>query len=205
LTARIMAPEELLPIGYQVCEKAAGRYRKTGSEYPREAYEKKVQAAAVVDGVLEFFGVFSGDQLVGYSENYVQHNAVFCESIWYDPEFLGKYSSYVLIDAMLDYYLNEKKLAYVSDGWRSIYHETGIQDHLVKVFGFRKEYAVIQIAYAPSFAAAIRCAFPLRKAIWTLSRKSQNRTLAKIAAILTQEDIARGCKKLALDHPHPNN
>ena len=82
LFARVLDPEEVLRLGYDVCKKAEKRYGKAGFVPTRETYEKKVQAATRIKGALEFFGVFSDEQLVGFSENYIQDNAVFWESIW---------------------------------------------------------------------------------------------------------------------------
>lgn len=195
LFARILTGGEVLRSGYNVCRKAEKRYEKTGFVLSRQTYEKKVQAAAEVDGVLEFFGVFSGEDLVGYSENYIQDNAVFWESIWYDPEFLPKYSSYVLIDAMLNYYLNDKKFAYVSDGSRSIYHKTGVQSFLINVFSFTKEYAILNVKYSKKFEIAVKLAYPFKNIVWALSNKWTSNTLSKAGAVLRQEHIRRACKK----------
>lgn len=195
LYARVVTPEEVNKWGYDVCKKAATRYEKAGFVPPRDLYEKKVHAAACVADGLEFFGVFYNDKLIGYSENYIQNSAAFWESIWYDPEFLTKYSSYVLIDAMLNYYLNHRKFVYVSDGCRSIYHKTGVQEYLTNVFGFTREYALLNVVYSPKFRLGIELAYPLRSIVWSLCDKWTNNTLDKIGAVLRQECIRRACKK----------
>jgi len=195
LSARVITLEEVMKSGYDVCRRAATRYEKPGFVLPREVYERKVQAAARVSDVIEFFGIFSNDKLVGYSENYIQDNAAFWETIWYDPEFLGRYSSYVLIDEMLNYYLNDRGFTYVSDGCKSIYHRTGVQDYLMKVFGFNKEYAVLNIVYSIKFAMALKAAYPFRSIIQNLSKKWTNNTLDKIDAVLRQEYIRKTCEK----------
>jgi hypothetical protein len=194
LFARILAPEEMLRVGYEVCTRAEKRYEKAGFVPSRQVHERKVQAATKVQGVLEFFGVFASDKLAGYSENYIQNNAVFWESIWYDPEYLPKYSSYVLVSEMLSHYLNERKLTYVLDGCRSIYHRTGVQDYLMGVFGFTKEYAILNIVYSPKFAMALKAAYPFRSVVWSLSSKWANITLDKVGAVLRQEYIRKTCE-----------
>jgi len=196
LFARVITPEEVLKWGYEVCRKAATRYEKSGFVPPRDVYEKKIQAVGHVGGVLEFFGVFFDKQLVGYSENYIQNNAAFWESIWYHPEFLPKYSSYVLLDEMLNYYLNNRKLLYVSDGSRSIYHKTQVQDFLIKVFGFTKVYAVLNVAYSTKFAIGMHMAYPFKRLVWHLCGHYTNSTLHKVGAVLKQEYIKRACKKV---------
>jgi hypothetical protein len=195
LYARVASPEEILRSGYAICKKAEKRYEKGGFVPSRETYERKVQAATKINGVLEFFGVFSKKNLVGYSENYIQDNAVFSESIWYDPEFLRKYSSYVLIDEMLHYYLDDKRVAYISDGCRSIYHRTAVQDYLINVFGFTKEYALLNVVYSSKFQLAIKLAYPFRGMVWSLCDKWTNITVDKIGAVLRQEYIQQACKK----------
>jgi hypothetical protein len=193
LMARAISPEEVLKFGYEICRKAEERYEKKGFAPSPEAHEQRVKAASKVSPALEFFGVFAGEDLVGYSENYIQNNAVFWESIWYDPEFLGKYASYVLINEMLDYYLNHRKFAFVSDGCRSIYHKTNVQDFLIDVFGFTKEYALLNVTYSAAFAVGVKLGYPLRNLVWALSNRWSNTTLDRGASVLRQECIRRAC------------
>lgn len=194
LSARPLSPDEVLRSGYQVCLKAEKRYDKKGFVLTLDEFTRRVEAAKRFPNALEFFGVFSGDDLVAFSENYIQSNAVFFESIWYDPDFLKSYSSYVLIDGMLDHYLNQRGFNYVSDGCRSIYHRTTVQDLLMNVFGFKKEYANLNVLYRPSFAVAVNVALPFRRIVQSLSAKMHWIMLDKIDAILRQEEIRRACK-----------
>jgi hypothetical protein len=194
LETRLISPDELLSAGYEVCAKAVTRYGKKEFLPSRKVFEKKIEAAKIVPGVLEFFAVFSGDRLVGYSENYIQDDAVFWESIWYDPAFLSAYSSYVLTAEMLKHYLNERHFRYALDGSRSIYHKSEVQEYFVRTFGFTKEYALLNIVYSPGFAAGVKTAYPFRDAIWALNRRWKNSTLDKISGILRQEDIRRACQ-----------
>jgi len=196
LYARPLTVEEVLQTGYDVCIKAEKRHAITGSVLSRELYERKIQAAASVVGTLEFFGVFSGDKLVAYSENYIQNKAAFWESIWYDPEFLPKYSSYVLVDAMLNYYLNERKFVYVSDGSRSIYHRTQVQNFLMTVFGFTKEYAILSVLYAGMFKAVVNMVYPFRYIVWFVSDRCSSDLIDRAGAVLRQEYIRKACKLL---------
>lgn len=200
--ARALCPEEVLRLGYDVCKRAEKRYEKGGFVAPRAAYERKVQAAEKISGTLEFFGVFSGKDLVGYSENYVQDNAAFWENIWYHPDYLRKYSSYVLIDEMLSHYLNDRGFAYVSDGCRSISHRTNVQDYFMNVFGFVKEYALLNVVYSATFRMMVRAAYPFRNAVWFLGDRLVNNLLDNVGGVLRQEYIRRACKKSALGLRH---
>ncbi len=193
LISRPISPAEVLASGYEVCAKAVTRYGSKEFLPSRMVFEKKIGAASIVPGVLEFFGVFSGTQLVGYSENYIQDDAVFWESIWYDPAFLSDYSSYVLTAEMLTHYLNERHFKYALDGCRSIYHKSEVQEYFINKFGFTKEFAVLNVHYSSRFAIAVKSAYPFRKAVWSLENKWQNSTLDKVSGVLRQENIRRAC------------
>jgi hypothetical protein len=205
LESRPISPAKVLAEGYDVCMKAVTRYGHEGFLSSREVFEKKIEAAITAPGVLEFFGVFSGDRLVGYSENYIQDNAVFWESIWYDPAFLPVYSSYVLTAEMLKHYLNEHRFKYVLDGCRSIYHKSEIQEYLIRTFGFTKEYALLNVVYRPAFAIGVKTSYALRGVIWNLSRIWTNSTLDKVSGILRQEDIRRACQLNSINNAASSN
>ena len=191
LESRLLNPAELQEAAYDVCIKAVARYGHKEFLPSREAFEKKIKAAAAMPETLEFFGVFSGGRLVGFSENYIQDNAVFCESIWYDPAFLPVYSSYVLTAETLKNYLNERRFKYVLDGCRSLYHRSEIQDYLIQTFGFTKEYALLNVAYRPVFGANMKTAYAAKGPIWHLNRIWKNNALDKVGGILKQEYIRR--------------
>jgi hypothetical protein len=147
-------------------------------------------------GVLEYMGCFHENTLVCFSENCIQDNAVWLGIIRYDPVFLKQYSSYAFMDGMLDYYLNEKNMDYVLDGSRRIYHRTEFQEHLVRVFNFSKEYAILNVKYSPELGIATKLAYPFRSIIWNFCNKWENNTLDKVSAVLRQEYIRRDCLRL---------
>ncbi|MDD5326978.1 MAG: hypothetical protein PHY02_04075 [Phycisphaerae bacterium] len=180
----------------KVAQLAAERYKGQAKVESREILEKRIQAAQKVPGVLEYIGCFYEDTLVSYSENYIQNNAVWLANIRHDPAYLNKYSSYGLMDGILDYYLNQKKMDYVLDGCRSIHHRTSFQKHLTEIFGFTKEYAVLKVKYSTIFKIAVKLAYPFRNIFWALSDKWINTTVDNISAILRQEYIRRSCADL---------
>jgi len=196
LQARPVTPEEIHQKGYPVCERAVERYEKKEFLPTREIFDKKVRSAEKFPETMQFFGVFLDENLVAFSENYIQKNAVFWENIWYDPKHLRKYSSYALTDAMLNYYLNKKQMLYVSDGCRSIYHQTNVQHFFIDKFGFNKEFVCLNVFYCPFFAKAVRCLYPLRKTIFFMTGICGCSFLDKTTAILKQEHIHRECQAL---------
>jgi hypothetical protein len=179
----------------RVADLAARRYKGKAKVETRKILESRVGAAGNVQGVLEYIGCFYGDVLVSFSENYIQNNAVWLAVIRHDPAFLNRYSSYGLMDGILDYYLNKKKMDYVLDGCRSIHHRTHFQEHLMKVFGFSKKYAIINVAYSTNFQLLVNMAYPFRHIFWALLDKWTNSILDNVSAVLKQEYIRRACEK----------
>lgn len=178
-----------------VAELAATRYKGKAEVESREVLAERVKSAKSIPGVLEYIGCFRGDRLVGYSENYKQGNAVWLAIIRYNPEFLNEYSSYALINGVLDYYLNQHNFAYVLDGSRNIHHRTSFQEHLIDVFGFTREYALLHICYAAWFKMLINICYPSKSFLFSLSDKVCHSLLDNICAVLKQEEIRRfSCK-----------
>jgi hypothetical protein len=192
-TVRPLTMEEALRICPSVAQKAAARYTGDFEAETPVTLEKRIGAAKKVPGVLEYVGCFHEDTLVSFSENHIQDNAVFLANIRHDPAFLNKYSSCGLINGILEYYLNEKQFDYVLDGCRSIYHETQFQDHLINIFGFTKEYALLQVAYSGVFGTAVALAYPFRSIVKAIANKTSHAFIGKIHGILTQEYIQRRC------------
>jgi hypothetical protein len=142
---------------------------------------------------LEYIGCFSENSLVSYSENYIQDNAVWMAIIRHNPEYLKHYSSYALMNGILEYYLNDKQMHYVLDGSRSIHHRTEFQDHLENVYGFTREYSRMNLVYAPLFGGVVRMIYPFRSYLFSMKTKWVNDILDKTCAIMLQESIRKAC------------
>ncbi len=191
LLARKLEAEEVLAQGYDVCKRACERYGDRSFLVSREHFRLRINASTQFPGIVEYFGVFNGLQLVALAENLVQDNAVFWESIWFDPAELKNHSSYVLTDFMLNHYINERKFTYVSDGSRSIYHNTNFQLFLIEKFGFKKQYTKLYFYYSPLFFVLVSLLFPLRKVFHAIARVTSVIFLRKLSSILLQEEIRR--------------
>lgn len=75
---------------------------------------------------------------------------------------------------------------YISDGSRSIRHETAFQDYLEKYFGFRKAYCKLHIKYCFPVGVAVKILYPFRKRINTESSVG-----SLISGVLRMEEISR--------------
>jgi len=195
-SVRLLTFDEVVAECPKVARLAAARYKGRAEVESEETLGKSTAAAKKVPGVLEYTGCFYEDKLVSFSENYIQNNAVWLANMRHDPAYLSQYSSYGFLDGILEYYLNQRKMDYVLDGCRSIHHRTEFQDHLIKVFGFIKEYAILNVKYSVKFGTAVKLAYPFRGIVCALSNKWTNPTLDNISAVLRQECIRRGCMRI---------
>jgi hypothetical protein len=84
---------------------------------------------------------------------------------------------------MSRYYLNERGALYVSDGQRSISHDTNIQEFLFQKLKFRKAYCQLNIVYSPIMKFLVNSLFPFRSSLSFLG--------TELSAVLKQEEIRR--------------
>ena len=181
--------EWLAENGYQCYYSAYRRYRnaKPANE---EVFRKQLKEK-IDKNCFEFWGVFADNKLAGYCECVLLGKTVSTSVIKYHPDYLRKYySAYALTFAVLDNYLNRKKFNLVSNGERSIAHDTNIQSFLEQ-FGFKKQYCQLNVIYSPLFGLLVKIVYPLRRLIDIIYKLIPINFLHKIAIILRQEKIRR--------------
>ena len=139
----------------------------------------------------DYWGVYNNNSLIGFAQNRVFDDCCDYSTIKILPMYAKKYPFYALFYTMNNYYLIDKKLKYVTDGTRSISHQTNIQNFLINKFKFRKAYCYLHIMYQPFFGLLVSCLFPFRK-FFSIFNVSLFRS---INSILLQEEISRNCKK----------
>lgn len=188
---RIATPEEISVQGIRTCRNAVKRYGRK-QFLPSAAYFDLLARTMISHpSDLEVVGVFKDGELMAFSENHIQKNGVLFDSIWFDPQALAKYSSYSLFDYMLNRYLTEQRREFVSDGARTLYHDSGIHNFLMQKFLFEAEYFELEVVYKKIFGMIVWNAYPFRKMIHGLSQALPIDAMAKASAILTQEEILR--------------
>lgn len=172
--------------GYRVYEKAVKGYGKIPDQY--EEYRKNFKE----ESGEEYWGVFTKDELlIGYARNTIMDSMCGYSSMKFDPEYLNLHSSYALIYEMNNHYLNERRLLYVSDGAKSLQHETNIQQFLIKKFLFRKAYCHLNIVYHPLVYYVIAAIMPFR----TVLRKFDCKLIRKLDVALKLEEMRRNQEK----------
>ena len=103
-----------------------------------------------------------------------------------NPQYLEFYPSYALIYQMNKYYLEQCGFEYVNDGFRSILHQSNIQNFLIKKFEFVKKYTNLKVHYKPFLSFAVSSTFPLKNIL--------GNKFPKINAMLKLEEIRRKCE-----------
>lgn len=181
--------DEVLAEGYAVYRAAFARYETFEQILSDHAF---AEAIGRLPAETEFWGVREREsgQLVAFSENLVRDDACFYATIWLQPDALKAYAGYLLIHEMNRHYLNDREFRYVSDGARSISHQTNIHRFLEDRFGFRRAYARLRVVYFPGLGAVIAMLYPFRA--WFGGRSGTLPT--KLAVVLEQERIRRSCQ-----------
>jgi len=156
-------PADHLDELYEVYVKAFSRYKKTHMPISRAAFVNGSFSNGANE-TIEYWGVFLREnmKLVGYSICFVGHEYVDYSVTKYNPDYMSKRISDALLYTMTFEYLNNQKVKYVSDGERSIRHETAIQEYLVKTFGFRKAYCRLNVIYKYHIKLLVFLIYPFR-------------------------------------------
>lgn len=111
---------------------------------------------------------------------YVQQKAI--------PEYEKNELNAVLVDSVLSYYAERITEDHpIVDGQRNTNHETGFQDYLCSVFGFRKAYCELHIKYRFWVKVIISALYPFRNYI----SKSDRKLFNSISSLLKMEEICK--------------
>jgi hypothetical protein len=178
--------EWLAHSGYECYKKAFQRYSNS-TPVSEEKFRSRLLGQIGFDQLFEYWGAFVGDHLVGYVECVMEDGKQVATSvIKYDPEYMCKYTSYAMIDALLKHYVSEREIQ-VSNGTRPISHDTNIQEFLLK-FRFQRQYCRLNIQYQWNIRTLILVAYPFRRFLpnWN--------SIHRIKALLYQEELKNLCQ-----------
>jgi hypothetical protein len=187
---RRMSCEELASSGYEVYRRAFDRYDGPDTPVPHSAFAAHVMAGEDFDDVIQHWAVTCDGELAGYSSNYVFGDTEAAYSAMkFHPDHLRKYASYALFHRMNEHYLGGHAVAYVNDGFRSIRHNTELQDFLERNFAFQKAYMGVDAFYLQPYRMFVRATFPLRRLLGKLDERAR--------AIYELERVARATRMQA--------
>lgn len=170
--------------GYETYCAALRSYGGTTAEIPSPAeFERRVLSDAPFSDIRHQWAVYRDGKMIAFAQNLIYDKTeVDYTLIKLHPDYLKYYPAYALIYTMNEYYLEQQGFEYVSDGARSILHETGIQDFLIQKFGFEKAFMNLHVYFRPPLGLMLRVARPFRK--W-LSKVNP-----KLAAVMELDRVA---------------
>jgi hypothetical protein len=186
--SRRASREEIISKGYGIYLAAYSRY-ETFEPVMEDSDFRSVISELPEETEFWIVETVESGEMVAFSENLVRDGACFYLTMWYSPESLRHYASYLLIHEMNKHYLNHEGLLYVSDGARNISHQTGIHDFLVSKFHFRRAYANLHVVYAKWLYPFVYMLYPFRRVIDKIALPFAQ----KITVLLEQESIRRVC------------
>ena len=173
--------------GYDVYVAAFKRYKGVNPIDEKNFIRNILITKEFVD-IVHYWGVFEKDagRLIAYAQNYIYDKIeVNYSTIKFHPDYLKHYSSYALIFSMNRYYLNEQQFEYTNDGFRSILHQTNVQDYLTQKFNFRRANAKLKIIYRSYLPIFLSISHPFKNILGKLH--------PKIKALYEIEEIRRQC------------
>lgn len=147
---------------FQVYSSAFERYKIKTTPMSIEQYSNYL---STLSKSVSFWGAFekTTDKLVAYAEVLIQSNSAKYTALKAIPEYMNKtYPFYGLLFEMNKYYIEEKKMLYVTDGARSITEHSNIQSFLEK-FNFRRAYCHLRVTYVWWLKTVINILYPFRK------------------------------------------
>jgi len=186
---KIIKPQELIEKGYQ-CYLSSCRNHKKTSFLNHKDWGKFINSH-IKYNCFDFWGIFIDNKIIGYAKCVKINKLIDISAIWYDPFYLKYYPVYALTYSLLEYYLNKEKCYFVSNGMRSIAHDTQMQNFLKTKFHFKKEYCRLNVVYSPLFHFLIQIAYPFQSIIKFLDKIFSINIFHKIVVILKQEKIRR--------------
>jgi hypothetical protein len=187
---RRMSCHELATAGYEVYRRAFDRYEGPDRPVSQPLFAGHVMAGEGFDDVIEHWAVTCDGELAGYSTTYVfgATEAAY-SALKFHPDHLRRYAAYALFHRMNEHYLNERGVAYVNDGFRSILHGSELQEFLERNFAFEKAYTGVATFYRQPYRAFVGATFPFRKFIGRLDERAR--------AIYELERVARAARMRA--------
>jgi hypothetical protein len=168
-----ISPQQLARSGYDVYRKAFARYEGAESPISASAFEANVLASEGFDDIVHHWAVLCDGELAGYGSNYIfgATEAAY-STLKFDPDHLRKYASYALFHKMNEFYLADRGVAYVNDGFRTIRHRTELQQFLEHNFAFEKAFTGVDAHYRSPYGLLVRATFPLRRLLGRLDGRA---------------------------------
>lgn len=166
---------ELAQNGYETYCAAVRSYPNHHEILPTaDEFARRVMSDEPFGDTRHRWAAYCDGKMVAFAQNLIYDKTeVDYTVIKMHPEYLNRYSSYALIYRMNEHYLAQQQFDHVTDGFRSISHQTGIQDFLVREFGFEHARTGLHIHYRTPLGCLLKVARPLRRLLLNAGPKAQ--------------------------------
>ena len=133
--------EEFAKDGYDCYINTVNNYKNNKMHImSRDEFENRILCSQNLDNINQFWGAYADNKLVAYAIVYLYDGECSYDVFKIKPDYLKFFPMYALLYKMNEYYLGEKNYSFVKAGFRSLLHDTSVQDFLIKKFGFRKAF-----------------------------------------------------------------
>ena len=172
---------EIARNGYETHCAAVREYGDRAPLPTAEEFARRVMSDEPFSDIRHRWAAYRDGKLIGFNQNLVYDDVEVDYTMGkYHPDYLEFYPAYALFQTMNEFYLVQRRIQYVNAGFRSISHDTEIQDFLVRLFHFEKIRIGLHVRYrvpfgtllklARRFRVPIQAAFPKAKALLELDR-----------------------------------
>lgn len=173
---------------WRVFQEATERYNNYEQKTTRADFELMIKNASAEWEIWAGYDKLT-HRMIGYKICSVYEDWVDFTASKYSTEYLKLRVSDALNFIVLEHYLNTCGKKYVSNGTRSVVHETNVQDYYQEHFNFRKAYCKVNIKYRFPVNILVCVLFPFRNAL----KKHDTGKMHRIVALLTMEEIRKNC------------
>lgn len=191
--------DEFIKEGYSVYEKSFKLYDTYLKLKSSIEWEKDYIPSYNLDDKVLIFGIRekSTNLLVAYAYGiiYFKGNFFDLKVVKFDPDYQKNNISELLFYEIGRELILIRNVDFVFDGYQSIAHKSGVQEYLIRKFGYRKVNCRLNVYYRPLFLILIYALYPFDSVFFYL--KNLSSLFYKIHVLLIQEKLRRDCKKLS--------
>lgn len=176
---------------WRVFNEAVERYRNYRITVTKQEFVNKIIGS---ETEREYWGGFDNQtgRMIGYAIFQPHQDWVEFLVSKYSSRYLKLRVSDAINAKALDYYLNQLKKRYISDGARSIFHKTSFQNYLRNHFGYRHAFCRLHVLYRKPVKLLIDLLYPFRS---VLRRFDDVRAIQQMNSLLFMEEIIRSESK----------
>lgn len=157
--------------GFAILKKVNQQYKK---DTTKNIFDQNIAAYAISHEIIHIWGIYKMDELIGYClVNVYDMLEANISEIKIPKNYNKDYASYALIYKLSEFYLKDSGFEYMSDGYRTLSHTSGIQDFLIHKFGFTQLPLKLELKLAFPFKLIIPVLYPFKKlSFWPCSLKA---------------------------------